>query len=77
MSHEEIVEYAASGEAFREVPLGEGCVKFDDYYAALADIGYEVYLTINREKSAINRRPTFLTWYNLSGPIVSFPAFVL
>jgi len=49
MSHEEIAEMAAEGAAFREVPLGEGGVKFDDYFAALSDIGYSGYLTIERE----------------------------
>ena len=38
-----------SGEAFREVPLGEGSVDFDKYLAALKDIGYKGYLTIERE----------------------------
>jgi len=49
MSHEEIAEGASIGEAYREVPLGQGSVKFDDYFAALAEIGYEGYLTIERE----------------------------
>ncbi|WP_409345596.1 sugar phosphate isomerase/epimerase family protein [Paenibacillus sp. MBLB4367] len=52
MSHEEISDMAASGEAFREVPLGEGNVRFDDYFAALSDIGYKGYLTIEREVGA-------------------------
>ncbi|MNL80578.1 L-ribulose-5-phosphate 3-epimerase UlaE [compost metagenome] len=37
------------GEAFREVPLGEGKVPFADYFAALQEIGYTGYLTIERE----------------------------
>lgn len=49
MSHEEISSMAAAGEAFRELPLGEGSVKFDDYFAALKEIGYKGYLTIERE----------------------------
>ena len=34
---------------FREVPLGEGSVDFAAYLAALEDIGYKGYLTIERE----------------------------
>lgn len=34
---------------FQEVPLGEGSVPFDKYLAALDDIGYRGYLTIERE----------------------------
>ncbi len=36
-------------ELFREVPLGEGQVDFDRYLKALSDIGYNGYLTIERE----------------------------
>ncbi|MCR8634353.1 MULTISPECIES: sugar phosphate isomerase/epimerase family protein [Paenibacillus] len=49
MSHEHIAQMAAGGDSFREVPLGEGKVDFDRYFAALQDIGYEGYLTIERE----------------------------
>lgn len=49
MDHQKIAEMGASGEAFREVPLGEGKVAFDDYFAALREIGYTGYLTIERE----------------------------
>lgn len=49
MSHEKLAEQAASGDAFREVPLGEGGVDWDRYLAALRDIGYDGYLTIERE----------------------------
>lgn len=38
-----------SQEAFREVPLGEGNVDFPRYLAALEDIGYKGFLTIERE----------------------------
>ena len=38
-----------TGEAFREVPLGEGNVPFPAYLAALEDIGYRGFLTIERE----------------------------
>ncbi|MBQ9691962.1 MAG: sugar phosphate isomerase/epimerase, partial [Clostridia bacterium] len=35
--------------AFIELPLGEGAVDFDNYLAALKDIGYNGFLTIERE----------------------------
>lgn len=37
------------GAAFKEVPLGEGSVKFLEYLKALESIGYKGYLTIERE----------------------------
>ncbi len=37
------------GAAFEELPLGEGDVPFPAYLAALEDIGYNGYLTIERE----------------------------
>ena len=37
------------GEIFREVPLGTGGVPFPQYLAALNDIGYHGFLTIERE----------------------------
>lgn len=49
MSHEKLAEQASGGDAFREVPLGEGSVDWDLYLAALRDIGYSGYLTIERE----------------------------
>lgn len=36
-------------QAFKEVPLGEGSVDFPRYLAALDDIGYKGFLTIERE----------------------------
>ena len=36
-------------KCFREVPLGQGGVKWDDYLAALREIGFDGYLTIERE----------------------------
>lgn len=39
-------------KVFEETPLGEGHVKFDAYFKALQDIGYEGYLTIEREAGA-------------------------
>ena len=35
--------------SFEEVPLGEGSVNWDAYLAALEDIGYRGFLTIERE----------------------------
>ncbi len=37
---------------FKEVPLGMGSVPYDRYLAALADIGYTGYLTVEREVGA-------------------------
>ena len=37
------------GDAFREVPLGQGSVDFPNYLKALEDIGYKGFLTIERE----------------------------
>lgn len=36
-------------EYFREMPLGQGRVPFDDYLKALDDIGYKGFLTVERE----------------------------
>ena len=36
-------------QLFREVPLGQGSVKWDDYLQALSDVGYTGFLTIERE----------------------------
>jgi L-ribulose-5-phosphate 3-epimerase len=49
MDHEKMAESAESGDAFREVPLGEGGVDWNGYLQALVDIGYKGYLTIERE----------------------------
>lgn len=49
LDHEKIAEMAATGSAFRELPLGEGNVDFPAYFKALQDIGYTGYLTIERE----------------------------
>ena len=43
---EDVIE---DGEVFREVPLGQGSVPFAPYLAALEDIGYRGFLTIERE----------------------------
>jgi len=55
---------------FREVPLGEGQVDFPAYFKALDDIGYDGYLTIEREVGAdpevdIREAVTFLRQYGL------------
>lgn len=39
----------SGAEAFREVPLGEGSVNFPEYLKALESIGYNGFLTIERE----------------------------
>jgi L-ribulose-5-phosphate 3-epimerase len=49
LDHGKIAKLAESGEAFREVPLGQGGVDWNLYLKALRDIGYEGYLTIERE----------------------------
>lgn len=52
MSHEKLAEQGESGEYFRELPLGEGGVDWPAYLQALQDIGYEGFLTIEREVGA-------------------------
>ncbi len=47
--HEKIAEMVASGEYFRELPLGKGTVDFQAYFNALNEINYQGYLTIERE----------------------------
>lgn len=49
MDHSKISEMVASGEFFREVPLGKGHVDFTNYFSALQEINYNGYLTIERE----------------------------
>lgn len=44
---EKMVEMA--GPIFREMPLGQGQVNWDEYLAALREIGYNGFLTIERE----------------------------
>ena len=38
-----------AARAFKELPLGEGDVDFENYLKALADMGYSGFLTIERE----------------------------
>lgn len=49
LDHEKLAAQAETGDAFREVPLGEGSVDWNGYLQALVDIGYKGYLTIERE----------------------------
>jgi len=44
-----IDEEANQGDAYIELPLGEGGVDFDNYLKALDEIGYRGFLTIERE----------------------------
>lgn len=43
------VEGLNIGELFNELPLGEGRVDWDRYLAALSEVGYRGYLTVERE----------------------------
>ena len=43
------LEQITSEGNFKEVPLGTGSVKWKEYIAALKDIGYNGYLTVERE----------------------------
>ncbi|MBC8081083.1 MAG: sugar phosphate isomerase/epimerase [Gorillibacterium sp.] len=49
MTHEKLAAMGTDGRFFSEVPLGEGKVDFDAYFAAIKEIGYTGYLTIERE----------------------------
>ena len=56
--------------SFEEVPLGEGSVDWKNYLAALRDIGYNGYLTIEREcgddpANDIGAAVTFLDSFNV------------
>lgn len=60
------IEDLRMADYFLEVPLGEGKVDFDAYLAALDDIGYHGFLTIERECGAdpyadIKKAVDFLT----------------
>ena len=44
-----IEDVIQQGELFKELPLGEGDVPFAKYLAALDDIGYKGFLTVERE----------------------------
>lgn len=45
----DVEEKILCSEYFKEVPLGQGSVDFDKYLAALREIGYKGFLTIERE----------------------------
>ncbi|WP_322907453.1 sugar phosphate isomerase/epimerase family protein [Paenibacillus campi] len=49
LSHAQIAAFEDGSIGFREVALGEGSVDFPAYFAALQQIGYTGYLTIERE----------------------------
>lgn len=60
-----IDEEANQGNAYIEMPLGEGNVDFDNYLKALDEIGYKGFLTIEREvgenpEADIRKAYTFL-----------------
>jgi len=44
-----IDEEANQGDAYIELPLGDGNVDFDNYLKALEEIGYKGFLTVERE----------------------------
>ncbi|MBR6559088.1 MAG: sugar phosphate isomerase/epimerase [Clostridia bacterium] len=46
---EHLKELLDAGKTYKEFPLGSGKVDFDRYLAALNEIGYNGYLTIERE----------------------------
>lgn len=48
-SDKDIEAWIREGAAFQEVPLGTGNVPFEKYFAALEDVGYKGFLTIERE----------------------------
>lgn len=52
MDHDRIAQMLAEGKIFEELPLGEGKVDFPAYFRALQEIGYQGYLTIEREVGA-------------------------
>lgn len=45
----EVEELLDCNDYFKEVPLGQGSVDFDRYLAALEEVGYHGFLTIERE----------------------------
>lgn len=49
MSHTKIAQMVTRGAYFREAPVGEGQVPFPEYVQKLKDVGYDGYLTIERE----------------------------
>jgi L-ribulose-5-phosphate 3-epimerase len=49
MDHEKLREMVDGGVFFKETPLGEGNVGFDDYFSTIERIGYTGYLAVERE----------------------------
>lgn len=49
MSHTEIAQMVTQGTYFREMPVGKGQVPFPEYIQKLKAVGYDGYLTIERE----------------------------
>ena len=47
--NDDIEKRIAEAKYFEEVPLGEGSVNFDTYLSALTEVGYNGFLTIERE----------------------------
>ncbi len=43
------IEAISAGEGFIETPVGEGEVNWDEYIAALREVGFDGFLTIERE----------------------------
>jgi len=73
MDHGKIAQMVASGEFFRELPLGEGKVPFAAYFQALQEIGYKGYLTIEREvgekpEADIRQAVTFIQGFKAMVP---------
>jgi L-ribulose-5-phosphate 3-epimerase len=72
VDHEQIAKMVTEGEYFRELPLGGGKVDLPSYFAALQEIGYQGYLTIEREVGTnpvhdIRQAITFLRTFKLNG----------
>ena len=44
-----IEAFATLGDYFAETPLGQGSVRWQEYLSALKEVGYDGYLTIERE----------------------------
>ena len=56
-------------EYYRELPIGQGDVKWDEYIGALREVGFDGYLTIERETGAdpisdINKAVCFVKDHN-------------
>jgi sugar phosphate isomerase/epimerase len=58
LDHQRIAEFVSSGVIFQEVPLGEGKVDFDAYFAALQESD-----TGNAPERDIERAVSFILQY--------------